>query len=191
TNEWTGTTDLGLTEDDPDDNESVADTLEREIFRRTRVDGECYLRYFPKDDGRLWLRFLEPEHVRQPPGSTFDEWSFGHRNPVDPVDIQRCLEISVQNPYDLEYEGVDPPEFTHAKVNVFRSIKRGMSDFFSTREMLELVRKLVRNMLTAGGVQSALAWIEQYPMASQAAIQSQISQIRDLNRPQYPDPATG
>ncbi|HEY1064760.1 MAG TPA: phage portal protein, partial [Pirellulales bacterium] len=40
---------------------------QQEILRRKDRDGECFLRFFPGDDGVLRLRFVEPEHVGTPP----------------------------------------------------------------------------------------------------------------------------
>src|SRR5262249_3436716 len=54
-----------------------------------------------------------------------------------------------------------------------------------------LVRKMVRNMLTAGGIQSAIPWIEQFPQASQAAVQGHVTTVRDQNRVYFNDPVTG
>jgi len=163
--------------------------LEQELFRRSRRDGEYFLRYFPDRDGATQVRVVEPEHVKQPPDTTFEEWGWGIR--TDPEDIQTVLEYHVQTDSAKPGEFVPADEIQHVKVNVDRNIKRGMSDFYCCTESLDGVRKLLRNLREGAAIQAAIAGIWQYETAGSAAVGALVTDLRDKGR-QYPnDPIKG
>ena len=161
-------------------------------------DGEHGLRHFPQPDGMTWVRPVEPETVYQPLGSPLD-WTWGVR--TDPDDVERPLEYAVhyRGPDgDADFvreddEGLPGCEagMTWLKRNVDECVKRGLPDFYCTGEALDSANKLLRNMLASGGVQSAIAWIQQYKAATGSTVQQQIQQSRDQNRTYYNQPVTG
>jgi len=163
--------------------------LEQELFRRSRRDGEYFLRYFPQRDGMTEVRVVEPEHIVQPPDSEFKEWGWGIRTELD--DIQTVLAYWVRVDEADAGEEVTPEELDHVKLNVDRNIKRGMSDFYCCTESLDGVRKLLRNLREGAAIQAAIAGIWQYESAGSAAVSGLITDIRDKGR-QYPnDPIKG
>lgn len=164
--------------------------LEKASFWRSRVEGESFIRFFksPDADGGTILRDIEPESVRMPLGSPAD-YLFGIYTP--PPDIWTAREYAVCYESPTEPEFVPAGEIAHLKLNVPRSVKRGLSDFYGTAETFDLAWKLVRNMTTSGGVQAAIAWIEQYDQANQANVQANVQAARDQNRYYPPAPVTG
>jgi hypothetical protein len=147
------------------------------------VDGERGLRTFAQADGATLVREIDPEQVGQPPGHAADPHClYGIR--TDPRDVETALEYFIT--YDgLEYETVPAAEVVWMKRNVPRTVKRGLSDFYSSAPALEQLVKLLDNMTTAGSVQAAIAWIEQY-------LQGQRRERRGRGGQQArPEPAAG
>jgi hypothetical protein len=70
-------------------------------------------------------------------------------------------------------------------------VKRGVSDFFCTADALDGAWKMLRNMIQTGGVQSAIAWIEQFTQAPASSVQSHVQAARDGGRTYYPHAVTG
>lgn len=168
--------------------ESVWGELEQELFWRSREDGEFFLRIFPQSDSLPEVRTVEPEQVRQPPGETQDDWSFGIR--TDPDDIQKPLEYFVSY-FDNIQDGdfVDPDDMIHCKVNTKRSIKRGLTDFaFSTADSLDVADRLRKALGEGAAIQAAIAEIVQYESATNTQVQSLIDSQKEYSRT---SPVTG
>jgi hypothetical protein len=161
---------------------------QRSIFWRSRRDGEAFVRCFDQGDGSTLVRMVEPEQVRQGT-NTEPNWSLGIL--TDDRDIEKILAYSVTYGGNDDHEEISPDEISHLKLNVDECVKRGLSDFFGGAEAWDGAAKLLRNMRESGAVQAALAWIEQYESASQAALQSAVQSIRDQNRTYYDNPVTG
>lgn len=168
------------------------ETLQEEIFRRTRIDGEMFLRIHPQEDGHLAVRFVEPECVTQPGGTTQEEYLFGIK--TDPLDTQNIKEYNVRY-YADEYQGltdeaVTPDYMVHLKVNCNEAMKRGIPDFsFSTLEMFNLAAKLQRNIGEGAAVQAAIAAIREHENATVAQVQDFIdTQIGSTPTPPFPYP---
>lgn len=133
--------------------------LERELFRRSRRDGEYFLSMF-FHDGQTEVRIVDPERVRDPQqvppiGRCY---SFGIDTEAD--DVLRT------NGYWVFYDSLDgAPDYLmanavqHVKLNVDGNIKRGVSDFFPIGSDIGNVRKLLSNMVKGGGIQAAIAYI--------------------------------
>lgn len=154
--------------------------LSREAFYRWRVDGEVFLR-IGQDNGLIWARFVEPEQVGAPDGSTTDPWSYGievleyEDGKIDPGTI---LAYHV---WDLDGgmstgEWVDAPYIVHAKANVVSTVKRGRPDFFAVTELFDNARKLWTNMLLTAVDQAAIAWLEKFPTATGDQVRAIIPQ---------------
>jgi len=153
---------------------------ERELFWRSREDDEFFLRFYPDNDNRcMTVRCVEPEQVSMTgvPEATQEHWSFGIH--TDPEDVQTVYGYNVlymadpSNHANQIREEVPIEEMLHFKINVKRTVKRGLSDFaFSTHDAFTVAEKLRNNMAEGAAVQSALAYIRQHESATQAQIQN-------------------
>ena len=163
---------------------------EKEIFQRVVRDGEVFLRTFVQSDGSLELRFIEPEQIRQPPG-TDEDFTWGIR--TEPDDIQTTLGYAVApDPVEpMEYDEVPAKEVFALKRNTDVTVKRGVSDFFSCREAFDLSCKLVRNLQTGAGNQAAISWIEEYKLLGGAGIAAGVRASNDQLQPSAVHPVTG
>lgn len=156
--------------------------LSGEAFYRWRVDGETFLRLGRDEDCGIWCRFVEPEQVGAPDGSTTDPWSYGievYEHPDGKIDPTRVLAYHV---WDLESgmtggEWVDAPYMVHAKANVVSNVKRGRPDFFPVLDLFDGARKLWSNMLSSAVRQAAYAWLEQFPTATAAQVGNHIPSV--------------
>ncbi len=166
--------------------------LDRELFERSRVDGEYFLSLWHRGDGHVQARTVEPDQVTAPVDSAdIDAW-LGLRSPsdwtfgllADRDDSQAvhgfCTRWSNR---DLDWdflpggaEPIVPPDgggawMEHAKLNVPRSVKRGLSDFYPIQGSLEVARRVLRNMGEGSAVQAAIAWIQEVaPGTTQAQV---------------------
>jgi hypothetical protein len=144
--------------------------LERELFLRSRRDGEYFVAMFPAG-ASLQLRVIEPEQVAAPHNSgaleewlgvdTPSSWSFGVHS--DEADIQNVHGYHVMwnsSGTDWDYLPVEMVE--HLKLNVDRNVKRGISDFYAVRSHLEDAERLLRNTRQGAAVQAAIAFIREH-----------------------------
>ncbi len=161
---------------------------DREAECRTRliVEGECTLRFFTGDarsNGLPHVRHIEPELIRTPPGaSTTDPWGWGIKCTDDDDECEEALWLCRPDNPDDGRE-VRSSEYVRAKANVDRTVKRGLSDFFSVAEHLRKVLGLLDNMGHVARLQSAIAWWEQYPTATEAQVRAMIQSGTDYSRP--------
>jgi hypothetical protein len=170
---------------------------EQELFWRSREDGEYFLRYYPDAELQcLTVRSVEPEQVCTTgiPDGAAGEWSFGIL--TDPEDVQEIYAYNVlylaspaEHSTDIREE-VPVEDLQHFKINVRRTIKRGLTDFcYSTYDALHLAEKLRNNMAEGAAVQAALAYIRQHESATQAQVQNFLNtQQLDFSRT---NPLTG
>jgi hypothetical protein len=148
---------------------------EKEIFRRSRRDGEAFLILEDDDDtGSLGLRAVEPEQIRDPINQTSSlnsqigisgrdaSWKFGilttKRDTSKPI---KYNVVSQYNDTQQQHEVFDAEEVFHLKINVERATKRGVSDFFAGMNDFPRVRKLLRNLSESASVQACVAWVEE------------------------------
>lgn len=154
----------------------AAETREQEAFKRTRRDGELFVRYFA-DEGQLKVRFVEPEAIKNPPGGLRQEgWTYGIRHKVweddsgwheDVETIEEYYVASLEN--DTEGEFVPADQMLHFKVNVDRNIKRGLPDFIhSTLASLTRAQLLQRNLSESSIAQAAVSEIQQVENATKS-----------------------
>lgn len=145
-----------------DDNDFCGD-MERELFQRSRVDGEFFVGLFAIA-GQVQLRCIEPDLITAPRNTRGLEdgcWEWGIR--THERDAQHVLGYHVdwsQDGHDTEV--LDVRQCEHLKLNVYRSSKRGLSDFYCPHETLTDSEKLLRNIIRGGQVQAAIAWIVQH-----------------------------
>jgi hypothetical protein len=163
-------------------------TREQEICRRLFRDGEVFLRYIV-EDGRLKVRYLEPEQIRTPPGGEYrDGWSFGIKgDPKDAEDVQAYHAVWVDPTViallgdDPDGEDIDAAEIEHLKgPRTDSTIRRGVSAFaFGVAAALERARVLGRNTSVAAQVKAAIAETWQHANGTEAEVSTFRSGQRD------------
>ena len=158
------------------------DALERELFWRSREDGEFFIRSGLGENGFTWIRTVEPEQVTQMPGTNFEEWSFGIETPREDSQTPLSYWISYESEA-VKGEQLFPNEIVHFKANVKRSIKRGLPDFaFSAYDTLVSADKLRRNMGEGAAIQAAIAGIREHQTASLSQVQAFQNSITDFSK---------
>lgn len=178
-----------------EDNDWQGDA-DREIFIRSRRDGEAFPVLYPRPDGGTWLRIIEPEQVVEP-AQTRDlddrfgdgnatSWTWGIHTAAD--DVQRVLGYYVQwSDSAADYDYLPASMVEHVKLNVDRTIKRGLSDFYPVLAWLERCEKLLRNTAEGAAITSAIAYIvEAAQGVSKAAAES-----AQFARADYQTPVSG
>jgi hypothetical protein len=155
--------------------------LERELFLRSRRDGEYFVAMFPAGS-QVQLRVIEPEQVAAPHNSRALEdwlgveapssWSFGIHTHQD--DVQRIRGYHVKwNASGTDWDYLPADRVEHVKLNVDRNVKRGVSDFYAVRSHLEDAERLLRNTRQGAAVQAAIAFIREHaPGATHTQIES-------------------
>lgn len=159
--------------------------LEREIFVRSRIEGERAIRYFApvRATGVLQVRTIEPEQILQPearPASA--EWAFGVH--CDPFDVQTRLGywVSYEGGTGLEQgEEVPASEVEFIKINTPRLVRRGLSDFFSVAGIADELSKLTRNLRVGAALLAAIAWIEQFETASKSQVEAFADDVKEYS----------
>lgn len=166
--------------------------LEQEIFWRTREDGECFLRLFPQPDGKLMIRTIEPEMIYQPVGTDIQEWSYGIQTDPDDVFTIKAYHVDYRasggqaEPNPAWGEIVPAESVIHIKVNVKRSIKRGLTDFsFETLDAFSQAGKLRRNLGEGAAVQAAIAAVRQHETSSVDQVTDFINDATDYSVNSY------
>lgn len=153
-----------------EDNDWPGD-LERELFLRSRRDGEYFVALYPSAGGAVQLRVIEPEQVAAPEHprgleewlgvETPSSWSFGVH--TDEADVQRVHGYHVRwNATGSDWDYLPAAMVEHVKLNVDRNVKRGVSDFFAVRSHLEDAERLLRNTRQGAAVQAAIAFIREH-----------------------------
>ncbi len=139
--------------------------LQRELFIRKRRDGEYFLRDCPDERGMLLVRAINPECVLEPVGYPYGECSFGLMNEPDDIEDVWGYAVALDG-NAARAEIVDAAEMSHAKCNVDRDVKRGLTDLcFDTHDMLRTAGRLLDNLGQGGAIQSAVALIRQHEAA--------------------------
>lgn len=158
--------------------------LEQENFKDSRVDGEAATRDFVDDEGRTSVRVILPEQILEDPREPIETGSFGVRNP--PEDVQHATHYFVA--YDgntSDGEWVPAGEVTFLKVNVGRTIKRGMPDLvYDTHAGIKMAGRCVGNMVESAAIQAAISEIRQHDAATAAQVQEFVDAQEDFSLPE-------
>jgi len=149
---------------------------EKEIFHRTRRDGESVVILEPDDETKmLALRSVEPEQIRDPHGVTGiinaglgitgrdASWKFGIL--TSRRDTSKPIKYNVVSQYAdgvNSHEVFDADEVWHVKINVDRCAKRGVSDFHALFNEFPRAKKLLRNLAESASVQASVAWVVEH-----------------------------
>lgn len=153
----------------------------RQIENQMRLDrdGEVFLRFF-EIDGKLVVRYIEPEQVTAPPGDTS---LFGVI--TDDQDAETVLGYWVRyNATRMDWQRIDAKDVQHRKVNVDGTMPRGLPTLFAVRANLRRVWKLLRNMTTVASIQAAVAIVRQHGAAPVGSVQQYVSRMASV--PQNP-----
>lgn len=163
--------------------------LESEIFMRSRIDGECFVRMFRDELGRVTIRIVEPEMVFQKPDGSFEEWSYGIKTDADDVLKVEAYHVDYYAPRgedssDVSATGEDVPadRIVHVKVNVPKSVKRGLSDFsYETMDNFAIAAKLRKNLGEGASVQAAIAAVRQHDTADSDLVDDFVDEMIDYS----------
>jgi hypothetical protein len=146
---------------------------EAEVYQRSKRDGEALLWF--QGGG---YRAIEPEFIRPPDGTI--EWSEGVRCALG--DIETPEEYGYD---DGEFRDVLPAaEVFHLKSNVDRCVKRGVSDFAATAEVVADAWTTARNMAKTAARREGILYFVQHAVAEKEDVEDLIqSQLEDYRRP--------
>jgi hypothetical protein len=164
-----------------------ANYLDREYHDRARIDGE-YLQYLEWKNGDAVWGEHEPQHLTEPDenykrdleswvGADYFEscWKYGVHTPKGKT-VDRLGYHFVFDNEGLDWDYVPDERMVHYRRNVWRKVKRGISDFLVIVKDLERDAKLVENLALGTALQAAIAWITEYPEgAKNSNIQSAIA----------------
>lgn len=165
---------------------------QRETYRRTKRDGDCFIRLFPQPDGTTLIRFIDPACVRNPPGTTDgDGWSYGIRHQVEPhEDVETILEYYVVAKNGRGGECVDASEIVHIKnTDEDSDVKRGMPEFsWETLDALRRASRLTQFTSEGAAINASTAEVTQHATGTM----DQVNQLAaGLRTSQRTDPLTG
>lgn len=147
------------------------DGLERELFLRSRRDGEYFVALYPRGGVHVDARVTDPAFVTEPDSprrledylgiGTGLDWKYGIPSP--PNDSTKHLGYFVSNYGDRnDWEFITPQRMIHMRLNVDREVKRGLSDYYPVYENLERVGRVTGNTLEGVAIQAAIAYIREH-----------------------------
>lgn len=150
-----------------------------ECQRRLDRDGEVFLRFF-EVDGRLVVRFIEPEYVQQPPGHPRAPYGIE----TDPLDVENVVAYWVLREPGRpgSFERVPAGDVQHRKANVDATVPRGVPTLYAVRQNLRRSWKLLRNMSTVASIQAAIAIVRRHTGATAGSIQQYAANLAALQR---------
>lgn len=166
--------------------------LQQEAKWREDEDGEAFVRLFPQRSGPLagmtYLRFIEPELVRDPRGDMTGETSFG----IDsvPGDTQSVLGYQVVDNPSIDYspQFVPEAEVVHFKGTTRSSAKRGLPKLYQVEGSLRRAEDLLASMSAMAKTRAKIAAIRKMKGTGKTAAQTFND---DLAEVQSTDPVTG
>lgn len=151
--------------------------LEREVFSNSRRDGEKFLKLSHVGSGNVRARVVDAPNITEPAnprvledfiGAHSLNWKFGIA--TDQGDVERVHGYYVEwepdgHSWDFVPERVQSLEqgaMHHIKLNVDRTVKRGLSDWYGVTAELERAAKLLRNTAEGASIQAAIAFIREH-----------------------------
>lgn len=156
-----------------------------ELVGRSIEEGEFLLLHYRREDGWTDFRIAEPEQLTQPPGTDWQEWSFGIMAPRDDAQDHRRYYIQYGDSPN-QGEEYDPEEVTHFRRNVRRGMKRGVTDFcFDTYDAIYLASRLRTNLADTAAQQAAIVGVRQHDSGAKEDIQSFVDADADFTETEY------
>lgn len=152
-----------------------AGDLDRELFWRSRRDGEFFLGLYPKKSGITVCRVIEPEQVTDPGGPPWPDdllnqlyrvgidvgtnWEFGvHKADHDVLTVYGYhVEWSIGDNTYMPARAVE-----HHKANVDRNVCRGMTDFYPAWKWLQQQARVLENTGEGAAELAAISYIIQH-----------------------------
>jgi hypothetical protein len=156
---------------------------EKELFKRSRRDGEYFVALYPRPGGMVATRIIEPEQVTRPDDERRAtevirtdrpvNWEFGVC--TDDTDPESILGYHVRwrTQQQDTWRIFPTARIVHCKRNVDENVKRGISDFYAVYDSLVDAAKLVRNAAKGAAILSAIAMIREHgPGVAQSQVES-------------------
>lgn len=150
----------------------------RQIENQIRLDrdGEVFLRFFDVN-GRLVVRYVEPEQVATPLG---EKAAFGVATDAKDAETVLGYWVSWDASRMGSWEFVESGQIQHRKLNVDGSLPRGLPTLFGVRANLRRAWKLLRNMSTVAGIQAAVAIVRQHGAAPAGSVQQYAARMAQM-----------
>jgi hypothetical protein len=147
---------------------------QQEMQCRFDRDGEVFLRMFVGSDGRLRVRFIEPEHIATPPGqlgNTRIRSGVEHADGDVETPVTYYYQVDPQRPD--RFDTIDASEIQHRKAGVDCTWPRGLPlcEAAAINDNLRRSLKLLRNITTAAGIQTAIAIVRKHAASSTKSVQ--------------------
>ena len=173
---------------------------EREAVRRTKRDGDCFIRFFFQDDGTTIIRWIEPEQIRNPPGGTEQNgWSYGIKHFIDQEtgahDVERIVAYyvvykEIRTKGTMQGEEVPANEIVHLKnLDDDATTKRGVPEFaWDVYDALQRASKLQRHISIGAAIRAATAETWRHTTGTQSQITSLAAGLKERT---VIDPVTG
>ena len=146
--------------------------FDRELFWRWRRDGEFFLALYPTPAGRTRARLIEPEQIAAPPVGQTPRSEFIDHLPhatnfssgihTADHDVQLIHGYCLRWEIDGQFDYLPAEWMEHAKANVDRNVKRGLSDFYPAYQWLLRQERLLRNTAEGATIQAAIAFVRQH-----------------------------
>lgn len=158
--------------------------IEGEAFERSLRDGEaCLIHYAdPDESGDTDVRWVESEFITQPPGSRWEEWSFGWKVPPDDEQKKLAAWISFSG---LAAEGEEVPvrDLSFLARNSDRIAKRGVPDFaFDSYHALQTAQRLRSALATGGAQKASIVGVRQHRAQTPTQTQAFSDSLADLQQ---------
>lgn len=166
--------------------------MEAEAKWREDEDGEAFVRLFPQRSGPLagmtYLRFVEPELVRDPRGDATGATSFGIE--TMPGDVQHILGYQIVDDPITNYSPgfVAETEVVHFKGNTRATAKRGLPKLYQVEASLKRAEDLLASMSAMAKTRAKIAMIRSRKGTNKTAAQTLADDLADV---QVTDPVTG
>ena len=162
---------------------------EAESLHRGDRDGEFILRFFPQDDGIYAVRYVEPEHVKDPTGDAGEPTeTFGVETyPLD-LETVRAYWI-IENPYIYSTpKRIPADDILHVKFNVDMNAKRGLPTFYPIEGNLRRAEDLQASIVAMCKAQAKIALIRKLQGTARSAAEAFRDSVKAAD---VTDPTTG
>lgn len=156
---------------------------QEEIQRRLDRDGEAFLRFFRVQDGRLDVRFIEPERIGTPPAANNSMVRCGVEHA--PGDVEQVLAYWHQlDPTRPDrFERIEGADIQHRRAGVDSTWPRGLPLSEGIADNLRRSWKLLRNITTVAGIQAAIAIVRKHQRATGGTVQEYAARAAQQNNP--------
>ena len=143
----------------------------------THVEGESFLRVFPREDGITEIRTVHSDMVRPPMSSNWEGiWSFGIKKPLWDSGGQAEAYNIYYYTYTQDFQNmpqeevVSPAEMFHLKLNTRRNTKRGISSLYACLDEADLSKKLRYIAGKAEEERKSISYFRQFTNAPEAQV---------------------